>query len=68
MTYNVDYDLVLHIRGYLENLDHKPITPDDLLDDIFPGYCDCEFLGTTGYMNVEEVDDGEDDDEDGDGR
>ena len=72
--YDVDFDLVLHIRGGLTGLDHKPEDPAELLDDIFPGDCECEFLGVStslnssfhGYMEVTEVEDDDDDDEDDD--
>ncbi len=49
-------------------------TPAELLGDIFPGDCECEFLGVStsmnnsfrGYMEVTEVEDDDDDDEDDD--
>lgn len=71
--YDVDFDLVLHIRGVLTGLDRKPEDPTELLDDIFPGDCECEFLdvstsmncGFHGYMDVTEAEgDGDDDDDD----
>ena len=69
MKYRVEYDLVLHIRGELNDLDYKPRRPIELLEDIFPGDCDCEFLdvstsmnsGHQGYMNVVAEGDDEDD-------
>ena len=63
-TYEVDFDLYVHVRGTAE-LDFKPDSPNDLADFIFsdegyieimdvmkdPNYCE------RGYMDITTLDD-----------
>lgn len=61
--YDVDFDLTIHIRGTVYNVEEKPESADELLGYIFPDGWEGEILGAQGDVEVINDEEEEDDDE-----